>query len=353
MVVDMFSSPYSSNVILAKARAMFGNSLKVQDYNNLLNCHSVSEIAVYLKNNTSYSSVLTEINENTIHRGYLEQLLRRKLFNDYAALGRYDLSVGMHLSSYLIQRSEIEEIISCLRLMSAGRASEFFFAIPYFFSSHTHLDLAKMSQCKTFQDVLETMRGTQYYEILSKFPPLENGQIQLTKIETALYTQLTNTMFDFISRHRGEVRKELNGLYGSYVDAQNVTRILRLKQFFHASPDTIRSNLLPYGHCLPDKVMNSMISASDTAAVMSIFLSTPMGRRIPEAQQSLLHDLHDRAPYYNARKYMHYSIYPSVVFLSYIIITGVELDDIINIIEGVRYGLQPDEIRPMLVLANK
>ena len=34
------------------------------------------------------------------------------------------------------------------------------------------------------------------------------------------------------------------------------------------------------------------------------------------------------------------------------IITEVELDDIINIIEGVRYGLTPEEIKPMLVLVE-
>lgn len=38
--------------------------------------------------------------------------------------------------------------------------------------------------------------------------------------------------------------------------------------------------------------------------------------------------------------------------ISYVIITEVELDDIINIIEGVRYGLTPEEIKPMLVLVE-
>ena len=41
----MPASPYSSNVILAKARAMYGRCLTAQDFHNLLACHSVSEIA--------------------------------------------------------------------------------------------------------------------------------------------------------------------------------------------------------------------------------------------------------------------------------------------------------------------
>ena len=32
---------------------------------------------------------------------------------------------------------------------------------------------------------------------------------------------------------------------------------------------------------------------------------------------------------------------------------SMELDDIINIIEGIRYGMPPEEIKPMLVLLDQ
>ena len=144
----MPASPYSSNVILAKARAMYGRCLTAQDFHNLLACHSVSEIASYLKNRTAYAGVLADINESTIHRGHLESLLRRKLWNDYASLSRYDRTVGMRMSDYLIQLAEIQQILACLRLMSAGRTQEFFFAMPMFLNGHTHLDLARMAHSK-------------------------------------------------------------------------------------------------------------------------------------------------------------------------------------------------------------
>ena len=49
---------------------------------------------------------------------------------------------------------------------------------------------------------------------------------------------------------------------------------------------------------------------------------------------------------------MHFSTYPLVVFASYIIMTEIELDDLINIIEGIRYGLPPADIEAMLVLGG-
>lgn len=347
-----FTTRFSSNVILAKARAMYGNSLKAKDFNELLHCHSVSEIAAYLKNNTTYASVLAEINESTIHRGHLETLIRRKVFNDYAALGRYDSMVGSRLFDYLLQRIEIEQIIACLRYMSAGHTSEFFFSMPMYFASHTRLDLPKMSHCSSYGELLEALAHTQYYKALAPLAPQEDQRIRLTEIENALFSQLATMMYHLIDQAPTNTRQELTDLYGAQVDVQNVTRILRLKRYFGAKPDFIRQNLLPGGRCLSPKVMESMVEAPTADAVLDIFRSTALARRIPEEQRDFVHDLHHRAPYFNARKHIHYSIHPMVVLLSYVIITDMEVDDIVNIIEGVRYGLEPDQIRPMLVLAN-
>lgn len=345
----MFASPYSANVILAKARAMYGNCLTAQNYLELLGCHSVSEVAGYLKNRTAYASVLSDINESTIHRGHLENLLRRKLHNDYDSLSRYDKTVGMRASGYLIQREEIEQIMSCLRLLSAGRAEEFFFSMPVFAGNHTHLDLVRMSHSKSYGELLEALDGTPYKKILELYPP-ENGRVRITEVENALYERLIKTLLSIVDGTKGRLHQELISLCGAQIDAQNVTRILRMKTYFHADPDTIRANLLPSGHTIPPKVLDRMLEASSPQEVLSLFYGTPSGRRLPEAQRPLIHDLHHRAPYFSARHYMHYSIHPMVVLISYILITEVELDDIINIIEGIRYNLSPEEIKPMLVL---
>lgn len=348
----MFESPYSSYVILAKARAMYGNSLKKKQYMELMNCHSVSEVTSYLKNNTSYASVLADMNESTIHRGHLEQLVRRKLYDDIASLGRYDLSTNKKLTGYLIKQAEIEQIISCLRFMNAGNASEFFFSMPLFFTSRTKLNVGKMSHCKTYEELLGLMKGTDYYEVMKKFPPADGGQIRLTEIETALFAQLTETADEWIRHSGGSVRREMEDIFGVQVDVQNVTRILRLKKFFGADPETIKKNLLPFKHAIPDKTMEAMINAPTAEDVMKLFWDTAVGRSVPENQRSFLHDLDDRTSYFNARRHIHYSIHPEIVMLSYLVLTEIEVDDIINIIEGVRYGMEPDEIKPMLVLAN-
>lgn len=345
------SSP-ASNVLLAKARAMYGNSLKEQNFLDLLHCSSVSKIAAYLKNQTKYAAVLSEINEATIHRGHLELLLRRKLFEDFSSLSRYEDTVGQDMSRYLIERIEIEQIVHCLRLMSAGRAEEFFFSMPLYFSGQTHLDLLQMGRAKTQQELVSVLGHTPYAEILQRFPP-EKERIRITEIENALYSRLANTVLDMIRQTSGELQRQLQDLYGTQLDTQNVSRILRLKTFFRAGPDVIRSNLLPFGGCISEADMEAMIQAASPNEVLQIFFSTRVGRRLPEEQRAFTHDLYHRVPYFNAKRHIHYSSHPMVVLASYMILMDMELDDIINIIEGVRYGMPPEEIKPMLVLVKQ
>lgn len=137
---------YSSNVILAKARAMYGRRLTRANYRELLECRTVSEVASYLKNQTPYGSILAGINESDIHRGQLEIRLRQKLFEDNSALCRYEVTIGEHFANYLISRGEIEQILHSLVLLEGDVPEEYLFAMPAYLTAHTHLDLTALSQ---------------------------------------------------------------------------------------------------------------------------------------------------------------------------------------------------------------
>lgn len=125
-----------------------------------------------------------------------------------------------------------------------------------------------------------------------------------------------------------------------------------MKAYFGASPDVIRANLLPWGRSIPRRVMDDMLEAGSPQEVLDIYYATTAGRRFRRSSALSPTICIIALPYFNARHYIHFSSYAMVVMISYVIITEVELDDIINIIEGVRYGLTPEEIKPMLVLVE-
>ena len=93
-------SHLSSNVVSAKARAMYGRRLTARNYQEMLNCKSVTEIARYLAANTDYDKVLAGMNDREVHRGQLENRLKHKLLADSAALCRYEISISDALATY-------------------------------------------------------------------------------------------------------------------------------------------------------------------------------------------------------------------------------------------------------------
>ena len=338
----------SANVISAKARALYGRALKPRDFQNMISCHSVGEVAAYLKNTPAYGPTLAAINESTIHRGHLEQLLRRHLYEEYVALGRYDAAAGKQAYNYIMIRTEIELIINAIQLINAGTPDDILFAIPMMSASHVRLNLPAIRRCTSWSELVSALEHTRYYKPLSKFDLPENEMIPLTEIETVLYTELVQESFNIISHFHGTVRSELEDLLCAQADAQNLNRILRLKKFFDAAPEEIRKNLLPYG-MLSHRIMDSMIDAGKAEEVVDIFLSTRLGRRIPKNQRLSIYDIDQRIPYFNARRHIHHSAHPIVTMFSYMIIKDVELNDITNVIEGIRYGLPPEQISGLLV----
>lgn len=339
----------SSNAILSKARAMYGMRLVKKDYQALLGCRSVNEIAAYLKQTPRYREILTGINDRDCHRGQLEMLLRKKLFYDFASLCRYELSVGEHFAGYLIERSEIEQLMHSLMLMAAGKSNEYLFALPTFLDQHTHVDLHALARMKNYDEFLTAVEHTPYFKLLKPLAPQPGKQPDLTVIENSLYTYLYQRIYDIIGKHsHGESRKELKELFDSYLDLNNYVRIYRLKRFYKASPDQIRALLLPFGS-LGAKQINAMLAADDPAQVTAVMNTTSRGKRLSTIEYNFIDELPVRVKYKQCRHFIRFSTHSPVVMLSYIFLTEIELANITNIIEGIRYQIPSEDTKKLLV----
>jgi len=345
-------SALSSNAILSKARAMYGRRLTKQNYRELLACQSVGEIANYLKTRTIYSKALAGIDENSVHRGQLEAKLKQKLFEDYASLCRYEISVGEHFSRYLITHSEIEQILHSILLLEAGTPEDYLFSLPMYLTRHTHINLTALGQIRSYDDLLAALSHTPYHKLLEGFRPIEGIPLNYTGIENALHTYLYNSVFEVIDRYtRGETAKQLREIFYSYIDLVNYARIIRLKVSYNAGPDFIRSSLLPFGN-VNKRILNEMIEADSADKVTEIMEQTAIGKRFLKIEHSYAGEISNRVKYITCRHDIHFSTHPSVVMISYTFIMQAELTDIITIVEGIRYKLPPEEIAKLLVVFN-
>jgi len=341
-------SKYASNAILSKARAMYGQRLTESDYNKLLACSSVSEILTYLKSNGRYGNIVSKLSESTIHRGELEIVLRRQLFDDYEALSRYELTIGGEFSDYTVTKAEIAQIMHYLTMFSAGNPHDFYSILPQYFSKVASINFTAMAGAETYDEFLAVIRKSPYYKILEPFKPKKGERINLPFIENALYNYLLRKIYGIIERTDGNEQQALHDMFDTNIDLRNFTRIFRLKKYYKLSTDEIKKHLLPFGTLKP-KQIDDLCNAQDTKELFELMKQTSSGKLISKTPYTFILEIPRRALYEKSYHNMYFSVSPTVVLIAYYNLAEAEINNIINIIEGVRYKADTEKVRKLLI----
>jgi Archaeal/vacuolar-type H+-ATPase subunit C len=340
----------SNNAISAKILSKLGNRLTFENYNDMINLDSVGDVALYLKNNTRFSKSLDEIKNNDIHRGRLEELISKKLFNDYTSLCSYNFSKDSFFYEYVITLKEIENILYCVRVMGLPHDDEFLFGFPNYFNNHTTLDLYEMAKVNTFNELIEVLNHTPYYKILKPFYTYNNLSPDYTAVETALTKHYYRNIFKVIRKSLPKnEQKALIDFLGFKIDLTNVLKILRIKKSFNASVDYINSCIIRHHFILSESYLNKMIEAPDYDTSYNLFKNSKYKNYFLNNNIVSLENFTNRILYKKASYYLRFSVYPSVIFACYVYISGIELENIFNVIEGVRYNYPFDDIMQWLI----
>lgn len=339
----------SSAAVITKARSKYGKRLTDKDYAALLKCQNVSQVMGYLKTHTHYAQVLSKTNENEIHRGRLEILLKQQVFYNFDSLCRYEMSSGSPFSEFIIRRYEIEQIVHFLLLLSCGKVQEYLFALPAYFDKHTDIDLYKLSKCKDYDTFINTIDKAEYKRILMQYKPDENGAIDLAGVENALDIYSHKELYDAISKRKSKKEKaNLKQLCDYVNDFCNLSRILRIKKYYTMSSEQCKSHLLPFG-TINQKTIDKMCEAKSIDEIFELMTTTRIGKRITNMSLEKEEQISLKSRYMVCRNNLYYSMEPAVVLLSYMYVSEVELKNIITIIEGVRYNSSADRIKQLLI----
>ena len=340
----------TSYAVLAKARSKYGKHLTERDYASIIACQSVAEVMVYLKSHTHYASALAEVNERDVHRGRLEMLLRQDQFYEFDSLCRYDSSMSEGFSRYVVEKTEVEQIIRFLILLNSNSTEKFIFQFPAFFAKHTSLDINKLANARDYDEFLSALSGSVYYDILQIYKPDSKGMLPVSDMENKLYAYVLGNLLELIKKKaKGTERQELLQMFYTINDYALFSKILRLKKYYNLSPEVIRTNLLPEYCDLSPKIIDKMCAADSSAEVFKIMQSKGCGRLINKIGYTYASDISPRVQYRLAKKNIHFSNNPSVVMISYMFLSETELMNIICLIEGIRYQLDTKIIQSLLI----
>lgn len=345
-----------NHAVTAKARALYGKRITTEQYKDLLHCRSVPEIAAYLKSSTAYAQALQNISESNVHRGQLENMLRRWKFETYATLYHYLNSSNDNLFHSIVVEFEIREILRMILLLKAGNPQEYITSLPGFLLARCKVNLLELAKIRSFDELLKLLENTEYEEILSPFRPND----QQPEID---YIGCEHTMYEYYFRHtlhminkstKGTERQELRRLMGMRIDHLNLRSIYRAKILFHADAKQIAQRIFPFHRRLTPNLIDELVNAGSEEQfhqlLHEIFESSGAVNRMPKNENDFLESYTNRLQYFLNKNYLHLSQNVSVVFYSYYILSQIELSNLINIIEGIRYQLPTEEIQKLIIL---
>lgn len=325
-----------------KARALYSQHLSLRNYASLLDLNSVGDIAGYLKSQTRYSGVLEGVNQDAIHRDYLEQRIRSIAMGEFLSLMTYVQKEKHHFYEFYIKELEINQIIFVLHAIDS--ASQYHYG--KFLNELNHLmafDVDALMVCKTYDEVLDVLEGTVYRSILSL---LLNEEPDLSRAENNLHAHYNDYMLKLISQ---ENDPELESLFSMQLELENIVYIYRMKKYFDMNPEDLRAHIQgPYVHISHKKIKQWLEDYSGDQ-VLEALQNSYYGRLVDFDGEHHIEYYADYIRFKTLKKALRFSTNTDLTLFAYMGLVSIEIKNIIDVIEGVRYKVSTQEIENLLI----
>jgi len=341
---------FSGNAIISKAKSMFSKRLMPNDYEELLKFNSIPEIVAYLKKADKYSNTLDKVMDYSMHRGQLENLIKKSYFNNVTKLVSFVSTKDRKFYELDMIKIEIEIVLSSLRSVISGNIESSIRDLPLFFRKHASFDIEEVTKSLNFRDLLFALRKTRYYDIIRPFYASEPIDIHYTDIEQSLFVNYHNIVIERINTYfTSKIRKNLMDIYQTKVEIDNIIKIYRLKKFYDADEEEIKKALIMENIRMKKADLEELIKLPDPNDVLLSISKSVYASYIDEDDYVYIEYQAEKIKYNISKRFMYFSTVPAIVYTVFIFLNEIEQKNIFNIIEGIRYDVKKEDIRKMLI----
>ena len=343
-------SSFAGNAIIAKAKSLYGHRLMPDDYEQLLRFNTVPDIVNYLKKNDKYSNTLDNIMEFSMHRGQLEDLIKKSYFNNLSKIVKFIGTKDRKFYELDMIRREIEIVLSSLRSVISGSIESSIRDLPLFFRKHASFDIGEISKSLSMQDLLKELQGTRYYDVVRPYYTNDPAEIKYSRIEHALYLQYHDIVIERINKYyKGKTRNMLMDIYQSKIEIENVIKIYRLKKFYNSDNDEIMDSLVTKNIRMSQNKLNELINLKDPSDILKVLSKSQYVEFKDSDDYVYIEYQAEKIKYNLSRRYMYFSNNPPIVYTVFLFLNEIEKHNIFNIIEGIRYDIDKSDIKKMLI----
>ncbi len=341
----MLLSAFKYACINAKIRGMYGKLLEKEAYDEMISSQSVMGVASFLKNNTAYGSLLSSINENLIHRGELETILKTSLFDDFAKIFRYLRGNQQVFLKAAFLRYEIEDLKVILRILSSHNKNQIAADSLNFLKRYSELDYEALEKSRTIPEFVDNLKESVYYNVLSPFV-YSSHPGTLFDMEMALDLHFFTVIFRLKDKLlTGQDKKNISESFGTETDILNIMWIYRCKKFFDIPKEVILNKAIPHWYRLNRRQLLSLAGSRNLEEFKSVLSTTRYNDVFNPSDEHLWPYSYTDFIYTLNKKSLLANSFNFKTVMAYIHLKEIDIRNIITVIEGIRYRMPAEKIR--------
>ncbi len=327
-----------------KIRAMQSKLITEEQLAEIVQLRDVPQVASYLKRTPQYAQLWASLDENALHRGQLEKLLTASIFSNFSRIYRFANSEQRKFLDLYSKRYEIRIIKEIMTNLFDHRDTDPVDITPYsdFFQTHSKMNLETMITCRSMDELIESLRGNEFYKPLSQIRDRENALLfdYGMALDLCYFSLIWNVRKKLFS---GRDLEEITLTYGEKFDMLNLQFIQRSRLCFDMPAATILTLLIPVNYRLRQDEIEALISASTQEEFQQIFSRTYYGKKYEKLAVQNLEDFYNYILRTTLEKESRRDPYSVAVLYSYLYHKEHEVRRLIIAVESVRYGVAPDE----------
>lgn len=348
-----------------KARVLYSRMLTGEDYNVLLSSDSINDASEVLRNAPDYEEPLSVLPPR-VHRIELEGAIRNSILREAEGFLPYLGGTRQAFFHSWLDRHETENIKNIFRWIHSRRLEreqmkQRLFVVPGSKVSH---DL--LLDSNNFAEAHEALRGTKFYpQIAAAVKRLDEGAESLFALELALDNFNERQQYLNLRKLDADEYALLIPYFGYRVDIHNLYNMMRCLLYYHMSPEEALSRILPVKYKITPRQLRYIAMGTTwdeklerlgdiSAAYAEIFDNALQGADF----ELLLEMSIKRAGFIKAQAIFHLGSPGFHTAVAYFLLKSYEIDDLIRIIEDVRYDRDRRSaaqylIRPITVMEGE
>ncbi|MFZ9139479.1 MAG: V-type ATPase subunit [Bacilli bacterium] len=342
----------ANNAIVAKSKAIYGNNLKAQQFIELSEKKSLADFVLTLKNHPQFKESFSGIQEQLIRRNQLETILKKISLQQVIRIMKYAVGKEQPFFYQPIMSLEIDFILSMIRYFfdTSEDKKVPLQDIPVFVIQHSKLPYDDLIKATKFSDFINYLKGTIYESILNPYRLATSDNFPFSLIEGKFYELRYEVIFEHIQHfYTGQTNHNLKKMYQIKIELDNISKIYRLKKFYQATPEMIKPLLMLNYSRIKPSIWDEILAIKDPEKVLTFLRQSSFSTLKGDDEYVYVEYDVERIKFNLAKRYLYYSSNPAEVYAAFLILEEIEQINLTNIIEGIRYNLDSNDIRKILI----